>query len=81
MLGQSEIRLNSSTFQPLAIASGLSVGKEGPSVHVACCMGNVVGRMFAKYRASHGALSVRLPLSVNLYRLLRSQDERNPHSQ
>lgn len=27
---------------PLAIASGLSVGKEGPAVHVACCMGTAV---------------------------------------
>ncbi|UJO21187.1 putative chloride channel protein, partial [Fulvia fulva] len=35
---------------PLAIASGLSVGKEGPSVHYAVCTGNVVSRMFDKYR-------------------------------
>ncbi|KAK9472354.1 chloride channel [Dipodascopsis tothii] len=35
---------------PLAIASGLSVGKEGPSVHYAVCFGNVIARMFAKYR-------------------------------
>ncbi|KAK9476395.1 chloride channel, partial [Lipomyces japonicus] len=37
---------------PLAIASGLSVGKEGPSVHYAVCTGNVIARMFAKYRRS-----------------------------
>lgn len=37
---------------PLAIASGLSVGKEGPSVHYAVCTGNVVSRMFTKYRRS-----------------------------
>ncbi|EXJ84306.1 chloride channel, other eukaryote [Capronia epimyces CBS 606.96] len=37
---------------PLAIASGLSVGKEGPSVHYAVCVGNVVSRFFAKYRRS-----------------------------
>ncbi|GHJ89162.1 hypothetical protein NliqN6_5564 [Naganishia liquefaciens] len=37
---------------PLAIGSGLSVGKEGPSVHVACCVGNVIGQMFRKYRGS-----------------------------
>ncbi|KAH0605483.1 uncharacterized protein H6S33_004705 [Morchella sextelata] len=35
---------------PLAIASGLSVGKEGPSVHYAVCTGNVISRFFKKYR-------------------------------
>ena len=35
---------------PLAIASGLSVGKEGPSVHYAVCTGNVISRYFPKYR-------------------------------
>lgn len=35
---------------PLAIASGLSVGKEGPSVHYAVCTGNVISRFFTKYR-------------------------------
>ncbi|KAJ5619915.1 hypothetical protein N7510_003899 [Penicillium lagena] len=35
---------------PLAIASGLSVGKEGPSVHFAVCTGNVISRMFGKYK-------------------------------
>ncbi|KAG5934691.1 hypothetical protein E4U53_000625 [Claviceps sorghi] len=35
---------------PLAIASGLSVGKEGPSVHYAVCTGNVISRLFTKYR-------------------------------
>ncbi|KAF2488126.1 chloride channel protein [Neohortaea acidophila] len=35
---------------PLAIASGLSVGKEGPSVHYAVCTGNVISRLFPKYR-------------------------------
>jgi len=37
---------------PLAIASGLSVGKEGPSVHYATCVGNVISRFFDKYKQS-----------------------------
>ncbi|KAI9728028.1 MAG: glycerol ethanol, ferric requiring protein [Cirrosporium novae-zelandiae] len=37
---------------PLSIASGLSVGKEGPSVHYAVCIGNVISRFFEKYRKS-----------------------------
>lgn len=37
---------------PLAIASGLSVGKEGPSVHYAVCVGNVISRFFDKYKLS-----------------------------
>lgn len=35
---------------PLAISSGLSVGKEGPTVHYAVCTGNVISRLFEKYR-------------------------------
>ncbi|ORX33602.1 voltage-gated chloride channel [Kockovaella imperatae] len=38
---------------PLAIASGLSVGKEGPSVHVACSFGNIAARLFSRYDRSH----------------------------
>lgn len=37
---------------PLAIASGLSIGKEGPSVHYATCVGNVISRFFEKYKQS-----------------------------
>lgn len=37
---------------PLAIASGLSVGKEGPSVHYAVCTGNVISKFFNKYQRS-----------------------------
>ncbi|KAJ2815749.1 glycerol ethanol, ferric requiring protein, partial [Coemansia furcata] len=36
----------------LAVGSGLSVGKEGPAVHMGCCIGNVVARNFGKYRKS-----------------------------
>lgn len=41
---------------PLAIASGLSVGKEGPAVHVACCMGNVVSHTARRLISSQGTL-------------------------
>ncbi|KAJ1956113.1 hypothetical protein EC988_001521 [Linderina pennispora] len=34
----------------LAVAAGLSLGKEGPMVHIACCLGNVCARLFAKLR-------------------------------
>ncbi|EGD78813.1 H(+)/Cl(-) exchange transporter 3 [Salpingoeca rosetta] len=33
-----------------AVAAGLSLGKEGPLVHVACCCGNALSYLFAKYR-------------------------------
>lgn len=32
-----------------AVSSGLSLGKEGPLVHVAACIGNVFVRAFPKY--------------------------------
>ncbi|KAI0066005.1 voltage-gated chloride channel [Artomyces pyxidatus] len=41
---------------PLVIASGLAVGKEGPSVHVACAIGNLIAGMFAKFSHSQGKM-------------------------
>ncbi|KAM0786435.1 hypothetical protein ACM66B_001899 [Microbotryomycetes sp. NB124-2] len=35
---------------PLAVASGLSLGKEGPLVHVACCIGNYFNQRFIVLR-------------------------------
>jgi chloride channel 3/4/5 len=34
----------------LSVASGLSLGKEGPLVHVSCCASNIISRLFPKYR-------------------------------
>ena len=39
----------------LSVASGLSLGKEGPFVHIASCIGNIVSRYFAKYENNEGA--------------------------
>jgi chloride channel 3/4/5 len=33
----------------LSVASGLSLGKEGPLVHISCCVGNIVSRFFLKF--------------------------------
>ncbi|KAL2140763.1 hypothetical protein VTI28DRAFT_3277 [Corynascus sepedonium] len=33
----------------LSVASGLSLGKEGPYVHIASCVGNIACRLFSKY--------------------------------
>jgi chloride channel 3/4/5 len=38
----------------LSVASGLSLGKEGPFVHIASCIGNIVSRYFAKYENNEG---------------------------
>ncbi|EKM54646.1 uncharacterized protein PHACADRAFT_258637 [Phanerochaete carnosa HHB-10118-sp] len=36
----------------LSVASGLSLGKEGPFVHIASCVGNIVSRFFEKYESN-----------------------------
>ena len=38
----------------LSVASGLSLGKEGPYVHIATCVGNIACRMFSKYNHNDG---------------------------
>ena len=34
----------------LSVSSGLSVGKEGPFVHIAACVANILCKLFARYR-------------------------------
>ena len=38
----------------LSVGSGLSLGKEGPYVHIATCVGNIASRMFEKYNHNDG---------------------------
>ncbi|KAI9832653.1 MAG: hypothetical protein M1819_004238 [Sarea resinae] len=38
----------------LSVASGLSIGKEGPYVHIATCIGNIACRIFPKYNRNDG---------------------------
>ncbi|KAF9893411.1 hypothetical protein FE257_011843 [Aspergillus nanangensis] len=37
-----------------SVSSGLSLGKEGPYVHIATCVGNICCRMFSKYNHNDG---------------------------
>ncbi|KAJ2930643.1 hypothetical protein H1R20_g6438, partial [Candolleomyces eurysporus] len=46
----------------LSVASGLSLGKEGPLVHVACCMAYLFSRMFEQFR--HNEASKRRVLAA-----------------
>ncbi|KAG0230004.1 hypothetical protein BGW41_002824 [Actinomortierella wolfii] len=39
---------------PLMVAAGLNMGKQGPLVHIACCVGNIVCRIFDKYNRNDG---------------------------
>jgi chloride channel 3/4/5 len=38
----------------LAVASGLTLGKEGPFVHIGSCIGNIISRTASKYENNEG---------------------------
>jgi chloride channel 3/4/5 len=40
------------------VASGLSLGKEGPFVHIASCIGNIISRYVSKYENNEGRYQV-----------------------
>ncbi|KAI8841644.1 chloride channel [Chytriomyces cf. hyalinus JEL632] len=37
-----------------ALASGISIGQQGPFVHIACAIGNIYSRFFPKYATNEG---------------------------
>lgn len=52
-----KLSLNRAIFrQTLAVASGLSLGNEGPLVHIACSIGHIVASRFAVFRENEGQL-------------------------
>ncbi|CAG8511417.1 1253_t:CDS:10 [Cetraspora pellucida] len=38
----------------MVVAAGMTLGKEGPFVHIACCIGNILSRLFNKYNKNEG---------------------------
>lgn len=64
---------------PLAVASGLSLGKEGPLVHVACCIGDLALRPFPALRGNGGELRLvsRLHAWLTLTRSRQLDSERS----
>lgn len=46
--------LTKSVGLALSVASGLSLGKEGPLVHIASCVGNIGSRFFPKFDQNEG---------------------------
>ncbi|KAG6333678.1 hypothetical protein ID866_5408 [Astraeus odoratus] len=48
----------------LSVGSGLSLGKEGPFVHIASCIGNIVSRCHNKYENNEGFTKRREILSA-----------------
>lgn len=57
----------------LAVSSGLSLGKEGPLVHVACCCGNLFCSLFSKYSKNEGKRREVLLLLLRLDDVLHSE--------
>lgn len=49
-----------SVSQCLAVASGLWLGKEGPLVHVACCCGNLLMKLFPTLNDNEGGIDANL---------------------
>ncbi|XP_037118541.1 H(+)/Cl(-) exchange transporter 5-like isoform X1 [Syngnathus acus] len=48
----------------LAVSSGLSLGKEGPLIHVACCCANILCHYFTKFRLNEAKRREALSAAV-----------------
>lgn len=48
----------------LSVASGLSLGKEGPFVHIASCIGNIISRYVTKYENNEGMFHLMLSITT-----------------
>jgi len=56
----------------LSVSAGLSLGKEGPFVHIASCCGNILSHLFPKYDKNEAkkrevSFTVRLMQSLTLF--------------
>lgn len=50
----ARVLITKSVGLALSVASGLSLGKEGPFVHIASCIGNIISRYVSKYENNEG---------------------------
>ncbi|KAF5354712.1 hypothetical protein D9756_005341 [Leucocoprinus leucothites] len=60
---------------PMAVASGLSLGKEGPFVHIGSCIGNIVSRIANKYENNEGMRFTSIFSSPLMMKLLAKRRE------
>lgn len=68
--------LTKSAGLALSVGSGLSLGKEGPLVHMSSCVGNIVSRMFLKFECNEGELFSLLVWSSTQQRLMKTAAKR-----
>ncbi|KAI1296089.1 hypothetical protein EDD11_007575 [Mortierella claussenii] len=60
---------------PLMVASGLNMGKQGPLVHIACCVGNIVCRKRREILSAAAASGVAVAFGAPIGGVLFSLEE------
>jgi len=63
-LGNTNWRILLTYAQCLTVASGLWLGKEGPLVHVACCIANLLLQLTPILNDNEGRIFERLPFAL-----------------